>query len=165
MKNPPVLNIPPKLHPLVVDLHEKLDKKIELDPKTGAPNDLKTLWAENLTGNLTTDLYKELQDYNTAFATAAGWTIGEKSVPVMSKNPNVDRVQAIFPMVGKDVMSATFSRSTNVPAKDASGNNTTRESYGTLSIKFDHYAGKPHGDLNKIKDMLSAAAAKAFSGK
>lgn len=141
-------------------------KEIVIDAKTG-------------TGTITADTYKKLateagidleaaekkQIFDTSLVSAATYALGTVSAPIMAKNVELKKTDLVIPLLGKDTLDLTYTRSEEVSngIKDAEGAYGRKEVYGQTTAKFKIYATGNRGELSKVKEHLGAAAAALFS--
>ena len=147
----------------VMDLVAKLSPLLTLDKSTGIATLEEGTYVNLLPEGVTQKAYEQIQDHTKNMAAASLYALGTVSIPAWQENKDLAHTYLTVPMIKKDAIEIRMDRTNTVPAKDANGNDTTREIYGTSSVKIDTYGIGKRGDLKKIKDQMAANATAALS--
>lgn len=145
-----------QLKPEVASLAEILKKGISVDNQTGTGTAEDSLYDSNLPESLTPEIVKSVSDYNTTFAAAGTFAIGELAVEAMSSNKNLDRVSASIAMGGKDSLNVNVDRSREFTNHLGGGGLT--EKFGVTNVSYEVVAGKNAGQLKKARMMIGELA-------
>lgn len=111
---------------------------------------------------LTLDLVERLRKADEKIAAAAGLAWGEVSIPLMKKDPELQRTTFSLPMTGRDSLEVVFDRSRTVPDRSEGNTGGTRQQFGSLNVGMDLYGTRNRGQLSAVKAKLKADAAKAL---
>ena len=146
------------LNSKVIQFAEHVKKATKIDSKTGSAPPVEGVFIDNLPANLTKELIEEYEEYKTVAAAGTTLALGELSIPIMKKNKELERTNIILPTTGKNTLSVEFTKSRQVPFKNADGTSGLRPSYGSTHTQYNEYSDKSVGDLSKVKKILSAKA-------
>lgn len=152
----------PKISEASQKLKDVFDKVVAVDSKTGVATLPETAYVDNLPEGLTKDIVEQVQDYNTTFATASAYSIGEAGNKAFKKHSSLDHVTAEIPTVGGDSFGFDFRRSKEVNA--APGSAEKKTIHGVMSIKHTMHSIGKRGDVGRVRDFLQAQAT-AQAGK
>lgn len=153
------------IKPEIKELADKIKAEgaLTIDKKTGEATVSADTYVKLLPAELTEEIVKKVQTYNTQMLTAAAHVLGHTSLPVMKKNTELDRTFLKMPMTGKDTINVTFDRSRTYAGGVTDGKaNDPITKYGVVNASIDFYGSKANGDMLKVKNDLADAAMAAF---
>lgn len=157
-----------ELRPLKDDtltMAKTIAKELVIDKATGVVTITADTYAKLLPESVPEATIKAMQEHNTTFIAAATYALAEVAAPVMKKNGELTKAELSVPLIGKDVLELGYTRSEEVSdgKKDDQGNYGRKTNFGTTSARFKTYAAGNRGELAKVKEHVSAAAAALFS--
>ena len=150
-----------KINENVVALAEKLkghmtyaDKKVTVSPDA---------YIQTLPEGLTAEHVNALHEHHSILFPAVTLAHGGISEDAMKKEKDLASLSLEFPMVGKDHFDVHYNREQTFP-NPAGGEPITK--FGTVRTALvTQSAVASRGEMNKVRDFLSAEALKAFAGE
>lgn len=150
-----------KINENVAALAEKLkghityaDKKLTVSPDA---------YIQTLPEGLTAEHVNALHEHHSNLFPAVTLAGGSASQSAMEKEKDITALSLEFPMIGKDHFDVHYNREQTFP-NPAGGEPITK--FGTVRTALTtHSAISSRGEMNKVRDFLSAEALKAFAGE
>lgn len=153
------------LKPEVLDLAAQLTKGIKVNPDGGITVE-KDVFYSALPEGLTEQACKDVQKYTQNFVAAAGLTIGEQAIGVMTKNKELARVEGEVPTVGHDKAKYVFDRHYERTARNPqTGDEMQIVKQGQMGVSYTVQGAKNVGQLSKVREFLNDQAAEKFGKK
>jgi hypothetical protein len=147
----------------ITELSEQIAAVMTMDKKTGVCTVPDGIYVKLLPAGITEEIVKDVQTYNSNFATAAALTVGEAAIPVMKKDKELLNASLEIKTVGKDTIGVSFDRSRQVPSRDENNQpNGTKTKFGSTSVEIVSYGAKTRGQLKLVKEMLAEKAFASF---
>lgn len=115
---------------------------------------------------MTTEVQKQVQDFNTTFFAGATHATHELATKHMTKAGGPDVFVVEFPMIGKDNWEVAYTKSKEVSGgipKEGQPAPPKKTVYGTTVGKLNVYATGNVGEMSKVKQTISASARALFS--
>lgn len=112
---------------------------------------------------LTMETVEAVQDLTGEVVSGLGLALGNLGIKAFKKDPKLEQVSASFKF-GKDVHNATFQRVREVPINRPGEERKTAPKYGVLSNSVTVHGAGNKGNLRKVRQHLSAEAAKVLAG-
>ena len=148
----------------ILDLSAKFKEAITLDKKTGVGSVPADTYVKTLPEGITEEILVTIQNHNAVVVPAMAHALGHLSIPVMSKNKELEVTTLHLPTVGKDAFNGVFTRERQIPSRGADGIHGVKPAFGSSRVSLDIYSTGSHGEFKKVKAELAELAAKAFGG-
>lgn len=143
----------------ILELSAKLQKEITLDKKSGAGSESENLYNKHLPDGLTTEVVKQVKDYDGTFIAAGTHAFGQLAVAAMKKNPDLSKATVELSMGHRDSMAVTIERSKD-SVNQFSANKETVTKFGVTTVTFDARAGASKaGQLKQVRAAIAEMAA------
>ena len=143
----------------------ELAKTLKAEMKVGAAGVVEIspdAYEKTLADGLTLKEVQAIQEHNANIVAATGLALGELGMDAFKKDKKLDQVSVSF-KAGKDVHSATFQRSKEVPINKPGEERKTAPKYGILSNSVTVHGAGNKGTLKKVRAHLSEEAAKILA--
>lgn len=145
----------------VTDLATKIKEHLSVDKKTGVITAAADIYKTCLPDDMSADTVQRVRDHDTTFVAAAVKAVGDVSLPVLTKNKELESTTAVVEMLAKSHVAVDFKRVEEFPNPKEKG--TTITKYGTTKVEVHHAAGHNAGELKKVRNWLKEEAEKALA--
>lgn len=145
----------------VLAFSAKVQQKTTIDNKTGiATCPLQELYDENLPEGLTTDIVKQLSEYDGVVIKGTSHAVGSLAIEAMKKNAGLEVVSGEFQFGNHDTIAVTTNRS--LVRKDGLNGGADVTVFGATNVKVEFSSGKNNAQLKAVKNEIKSLAAAAF---
>lgn len=148
-----------EINPAIVELADKLQPHFTITDKK--PTISAEAYLSTLSEGVTPEMVQAVDDHNSLFMPAVMMAYGRVSQSAMEKDKTIDAMSVEVPMAGRNHFDMTYSRQQTFP-NPTGGDAITK--YGTIKSNLvTQSAIASRGEMNRVRDFLSAEALKAFS--
>jgi hypothetical protein len=143
----------------ILELSAKLQKDMSIDKKTGNGTEAENLYTKHLPDGLSTEVVKQVKDYDGAFIAAGTHAFGQLAIQAMKKNSDLPKATIELSMGNRDSMAVTVERSKD-SVNQFSADKATVTKFGVTTVTFDARAGASKaGQLKHVRAQIAEMAA------
>lgn len=159
----------PELKEGTAKLSAELQKLLDIDTKTGIGSISQDAYEQLLPADIDLSIVKRLQEHHTTLYAAAFDAVATKATELGGKHKGLTEVSVGFPLLGKDRLDVTWTRSKEVNdgiQKAGEPPVAKKTVYGVMAGKLTTTGtSTSSGELGKVAKRARAAAAEMFGGK